>query len=207
MLYRRKIPPADTNLSDMLLSSGWRKIKEPNSLFLAVVFSIPFMILNGLLTILLVSPIRDWTIAFWNRILDSGSLVFSVRLVYLPAFFAFLIAHELLHAVLVPNFIRSRKTFWGITLFGGFVSTTEEMSKLRFVLISVLPLLVLSFLLPAVLHLLGLFNGYVAFLAILNALSSSVDMLNVLLIGVQVPNGSRIINNGSETYHKRINFL
>ena len=202
MQYRRKIPPADTVLSDRLLSDGWKKIKEPNNVIKTIVLSIPLMILNGILVILLVSPIRSWIFDFGNYILNGGNLMFTVRLIYLPIFFIFLITHELLHAVLVPNFIKSKKTYWGITPFGGFVYTTEEMSKSRLLLICILPFFALSLIMPIALNLIGLFSGFVVFLALSNAMSSSVDVLNILLIGFQVPNGSRIINNGFETYHK-----
>ena len=201
MLYRRKIPPTDKNLSDMLLSNGWQKIKEPKNLITTLALSIPFMIFNATITILLVSPVRNWLVDLGSSVLGDGGFAFSIRLIYLPVFFVFLIVHELLHVVLVPNFIKSRKTFWGITPFGGFVSTTEEMSKTRFVLLCVFPFVVLSLIMPIVFSLLGLFSGFIAFLALLNALSSSIDIFNMFLIGIQVPNGSCIINNGFETYH------
>ena len=121
-------------------------------------------------------------------------------LLYVSATFILLIVHELLHAVFIPNFTSSKKTFWGITPFGGFVSTTEQLSKLQFILISISPFIGLSVLMPVLFRLVGLYNDYITFLALLNALSSSVDILNLFLIIFQVPNGSCIITNGVETY-------
>jgi len=204
MIYRKKVPPTDSNLSEALINTGWKKIREPKNLFVAVMLSVPFMILNSLITLYFVSPIRNWLVEL-GRKLDSFSFVFTVDIkffAYIIIVFAFLVVHELLHAIPIPDFMNSKKTFWGITPFGGFVSTTEEISKRRFVLISIIPFVVLSLIMPIILNFANGFNGFVVFLAIMNALGSSVDILNMLLIAIQVPNGSRIINNGFETYFK-----
>ena len=195
MIYRKKVPPADVDLSAMLLKNGWRKIKTPKNLFIAVMLSIPFMAMNFALTMLLVPSIRAFLAELLEQFEISG-LVFAVDITliaYIFAIFGFLVAHELLHAVFIPNFIKSRKTFWGITPYGGFVTTAEEMSKSRFILISILPFVVLSIIVPTVLYQVSLFGGFIVFLSVLNALSSAVDMLNALLIIIQVPNGSRIV--------------
>jgi len=204
MIYRKKVPPTDSNLSEALINTGWKKIREPKNLFVAVMLSVPFMILNSLITLYFVSPIRNWLVEL-GRKLDSFSFVFTIDIkffAYIIIVFAFLVVHELLHAIPIPDFMNSKKTFWGITHFGGFVSTTEEITKRRFVLISIIPFVVLSLIMPIILNFANGFNGFVVFLAIMNALGSSVDILNMLLIAIQVPNGSRIINNGFETYFK-----
>jgi hypothetical protein len=52
------------------------------------------------------------------------------------------------------------------------------------------------------LGLLDLMNGFIFFLVIFNAMASSVDILNLILIMFQVPPKSFIINNGFETYYR-----
>lgn len=45
-------------------------------------------------------------------------------------------------------------------------------------------------------------NPSIAFLCLLNAMGGCVDLLNMFFIGIQVPKGGIIINNGHETYYK-----
>ena len=204
MIYCKKVPPTDSNMSETLLSNGWVKIKEPRNLFFAIVMSVPFIIMNAAIVIYFVPPIKIPLVEILNELENEG-ITFSIDLrllFYVIVIFAFLVVHELLHAIFIPKFIKSKKTFWGITPFGGFVSTTEEISKLRFVLISICPFITLSVVMPLFFSLIGLYSDFVTFLVIMNALGSSVDILNMLLIIFQVPNYSRIINNGLETYHK-----
>lgn len=161
MIYRKKVPPTDDNLSETLLYNGWIKMKEPKNLFVSIILSVPIMVANAAITIFLIQPIKNWLIGL-GRILGSGGLTFSIDLksiAYIVAIFVFLVMHEMLHAVFVPSFIKSQKTFWGITPFGGFVSTTEELSKLRFVFISVSPFVALSILMPIILDYIDVFSG------------------------------------------------
>jgi hypothetical protein len=48
-----------------------------------------------------------------------------------------LVLHELLHLIFIPNFIQSKKTYVGINGFGAFVTTEEEITKRRFILVTV----------------------------------------------------------------------
>lgn len=112
-----------------------------------------------------------------------------------------MLIHEFIHAALIPNFIKSDKTFWGINGLAGFVFTTEPIKKRRYIIISFMPSILLSIILPILLDMVQLLNGYLAFLCVLNAMGSCVDFLNVILIVFQVPNNATIINNGFETYY------
>lgn len=123
-------------------------------------------------------------------------------LLFITASFVLLIVHELTHMLLIPNFIKSDKTSWGITLNGGFVATTEKISKIRFMMISVMPYFLLSIIFPIILGACNILNNYLVALIVVNAMASSVDILNLLLILFQTPKNSYIINNGFETYFK-----
>ena len=52
--YARSIPKLDLQLKERLTKEGWTKLKEPGSLPLAVLISIPFMLVNGLIFLLLI---------------------------------------------------------------------------------------------------------------------------------------------------------
>lgn len=50
MKYSKKIPSTDKELSSKLISEGWVKIKEPSNLGIATLLSIPFMFINGIVS-------------------------------------------------------------------------------------------------------------------------------------------------------------
>lgn len=200
MKYSKFIPKSDNELSAKLLSDGWNKLKEPKNLLITIFLSIPFMLINGAVTLL----VMFWLYPPLQNLLLIRQINFTLNLFAIILFallaFIFLCAHEFCHACFIPNFIKSEKTFWGLTANGGFVSTTEKITKGRFIVISIMPFSLLSIVLPIILSTVGWLNWFVIFLCIVNAMGSSVDFLNALLILSQVPNGAYVINNGFETY-------
>jgi len=51
MKYSKKILPADEELKNKLESEGWAKLKEPSNLGMVILFSIPFMFINGAISL------------------------------------------------------------------------------------------------------------------------------------------------------------
>nr|WP_231572515.1 metalloprotease family protein [Halobacillus sp. BBL2006] len=82
----------------------------------------------------------------------------------------------------IPHFLKSQKTFVGFTLFGGYVNSEEQITITRFAFISLCPFIIISMLFPLVLALIGWLTPTLKFLIILNAVSSSMDVLNLILI-------------------------
>ncbi|WP_338323605.1 DUF3267 domain-containing protein [Halobacillus salinus] len=113
-----------------------------------------------------------------------------------------IVIHELLHLVFVPNFIKSDKTYIGLTYFGGYVLTEESIAKSRYLLVTVAPFVILSILLPITLGLLGILTPLLKVLILINAMASSVDILNLILLLTQVPKAAVLKNNGTKTYWK-----
>lgn len=202
MKFVKEIPPIDKKLSDKLISHGWIKIKEPKNLLTTMLVSIPLMFINSLISILIINQFYSP----WVDILDKRSFSISINIFniifFIIAIFILLIVHELFHVIFIPNFIKSDKTCCGITLNGGFVATTEKIVKNRFIMISIAPFVLLSMVLPIILGVCNSLNGFIVFFIIVNAMASSVDILNLILIMVQVPKNSFIINNGFETYFR-----
>ncbi|WP_308221932.1 DUF3267 domain-containing protein [Lysinibacillus sp. BPa_S21] len=99
--------------------------------------------------------------------------------------------------------MKSEKTAVGLTLFGGFVMTEEEISKSRYLFITVAPFIILSIIFPLVFSAFGLLTTTLKFLIILNSMGSSVDLLNLLLIMKQVPKNATLTCNGPNTYWKK----
>lgn len=204
MRYTRKLPSTNKELSNKLVSEGWSKLKEPSNLGIAILLSVPFMLINCAISIAiafyLYPPLKD---LFNNE--QGFSISFTLNLftlIYVFIILIFMALHEVIHACFIPNILKSDKTFWGINMFYGFVFTTEKIKKDRFLIISIMPFILLSLILPFILNILGWLNGYTFLLCLINAGGSSVDCLNIFLVKIQVPKGSYIVNNGFETYFK-----
>ena len=101
----------------------------------------------------------------------------------------------------IPNWRNSDQTFFGVSPMGLFVYTTEQIKKKTFIIISVMPYICLSFIAPILFYMVGWLNSYTIFLCLINAMASSVDMLNLSLVLKQVPEHSMIQLNGHETYY------
>jgi hypothetical protein len=203
MKFTQNLPHEDPELSRRLLADNWKRIKEPRRLATTILASIPFTLINGAASVGVMLPFYNPFTALAGEQPFSFTLAIDFRILfYIAGFFVFALLHEMIHAVLIPGFIKSEKTFWGITPFGGFVATTEEISRMRFLLISIAPFGVLSILLPVILGAAGLLTPYLALIILVNAMGSGVDVLSMLLILFQTPPGSRIVANGFETYFR-----
>ena len=201
MKYAKKIPPTDKTLSEKLLSTGWKKLKEPSNLAITTLLSIPFMLINGVIEILILYTLYEP----FQTLVKGSNFSFEFRidlwtLFYFLGVIIFMIIHEFLHACFIPGVLSSDKTYWGINVFFGFVFTHEKIVKERFLLISIMPFFLLSIILPFVLKGLGVLNWYTVFLCFINAMGSCVDIFNICLIMRQVPSGATIMNNGFETF-------
>lgn len=205
MRYIKKIPSSNNELSKKLMSEGWKEIKEPSNLGIATLLSIPFIFINGIIfmaiMLYLYHPLKEFL--YGN---NSGfSISFTINLftiIYIAIIFMFMVLHEFIHMCFIPNFLKSDNIYWGINGFFGFVYTTEKIKKSRFLIISIMPFILLSVILPFILNVIGLLNEFTIFLCLINAIGSCVDCLNIFIVGIQVPNGSCIVNNGFKTYFK-----
>ncbi|WP_352399821.1 DUF3267 domain-containing protein [Anaerotignum sp.] len=202
MKYIKKLPKTDIQLKQSLLESGWKQIKEPKTLGMSILLSLPLSFLLGGFVLWIAYTLNPLLFSFFAP--DSLKISFTVNLktlVYFIAIYFYMLIHEMVHAFFVPNFIKSEKTFFGLNGMFGFVFTTEPMKKNRFLLISVMPFFLLSIVPLFILNPFGILNWYTLGLCLINATGSCVDFLNMLFIGFQVKNNSTIINNGFETYY------
>jgi len=115
--------------------------------------------------------------------------------------------HELIHLLFIPNFIKSDNTYIGFTYFGGYVDTKEALTKYRLCLILIAPFVFLSIIFNAISGLLGfydvpLYNVPLSAFIILNSIGSSVDILSLTLVLLQVPKDAYLTMNGMRTYWK-----
>lgn len=201
MKYVKKLPQPDDALSAQLVEKGWIKIKEPQNLGLAILLSFPFAFLLGGIVLWIAYLLNESLFGFMS--LNTLKISFHIdffSIIYVFFIFGYMFIHELIHAIFIPNFQKSEKTFFGLNGLFGFVSTTEPIKKGRFLIISIMPFLLLSLLPLFFLDLIGLLNWYTIGLCFINATGSCVDLLNMFLIGFQVKSKQTIISNGFETY-------
>jgi len=166
--------------------------------------AVPLMILSALPSLKILTIFSPFSLADFGITPSQISVTMDLQdLVYFLGLSAVIIfTHELLHLVFVPGFLTSDKAFLGITYFGGFAYSEEVLSKSRFILILLAPFIVISIILPGILGALNLLNPLLKFMILTNAMGSSVDMLNLVLVLVQVPAGAYLTCNGTRTYWK-----
>ncbi|MFC7321272.1 DUF3267 domain-containing protein [Halobacillus campisalis] len=204
MKIKNELPKNNINKHNELLEQGWIPLKEPSSVFLATVFSIPLMIINMMIT--LGALYLASGLSFNEFGIHGHSFTITINLLSLLYFlfliFILVVVHEGIHLLCVPKFLKSKKTYAGLTFFGGYVYTEEELTKKRFLLITLAPFVILSILTPFMLGFLGVMNSTLKILAIINAAASSVDVLGAIIITFQVPKRATMVNNGIKSYWK-----
>jgi Putative zincin peptidase len=202
MKILNKLPKSNPSLHLDLIKNGWVPMKEPKNLLTAILLSIPLMIVAAIICIGVINIFSTTSLSDFGLTPDSISITINLGIIFLLVLL--LVLHELLHLIFIPNFIKSKKTYIGLTLFGGFVITEEEISKSRYIFITLAPFMIISIILPLILSVFGLLTTTLKFLIILNSMASSVDMLNLLLIIKQVPKNATLKSNGPDTYWKNV---
>ncbi|UNC93854.1 DUF3267 domain-containing protein [Candidatus Contubernalis alkalaceticus] len=200
IIKRKQLPEFDENLHQELVNSGWITLREPGTLAAAIILSVPFMVANLFISVMSIGVFSTISLEEFGFTPDSFSITIDPGVIISLVFV--IIFHELLHLMFIPNFMSSTKTYVGLALFGGFVYTEEEIEKSRFKLITVAPFLIVSIILPIILGLFGILTSPLKLLILLNATASSVDMLSLLFVIMQVPNKAMLKNNGPKTYWK-----
>jgi hypothetical protein len=184
-----------------LIANHWVKLEEPGNMLTAILASIPFMALNATITLLIVGMFVPVSLEYFG----IAGTSFSFQIDLLPLLFSvlgILVAHELIHLLCIPDFIRSDTTYMGITYVGGFIYTEEKLTRTRFIIISFAPFITISLILPFILGMLNLLSPVIIGVLLLNSLGSSVDILVALHVLIQVPSRAHLVATGMDTYWK-----
>jgi hypothetical protein len=200
MKIQNNLPKFNEDLHLELTENGWVPLREPGSLAVSFFLSIPFMIINVFISIGVINIFS--TISFEEFGFTPDSFTITINLGVILIIILIIVLHELLHLLFIPNFIRSDKTYLGLIWLGGFVVTEEEITKSRYIIITIAPFVIISIIAPLILGAFGLLTAPVKLFVLLNALASSVDMLNLLITIKQVPGNTVLKQNGSKTYWK-----
>ncbi|KKH99101.1 hypothetical protein EO95_17145 [Methanosarcina sp. 1.H.T.1A.1] len=202
MRLRYKFPQVNSERHSELITSNWIQLREPDNIASTILAAVPLMILNTLLSIAVLNMFSPFSLADLG-INSLQTITLTINLQDVACLIGLVFIHELIHLVFIPDFLISDKTFLGITYFGGFVYSEEAVSKSRYILITLAPFVLLSIILPGILGALGLLNPLAKVLILLNAMSSGVDMLTLVLVLIQVPADVYFTSNGIRTYWKK----
>ncbi|RPI36468.1 MAG: DUF3267 domain-containing protein [Methanoregulaceae archaeon] len=198
-----RIPDADKQKQQELITGQWVKLKEPRSSLTAILESIPFMVLNATITLLIAGMFVPVSFGYFGIAGSSFSYQIDLPVLVFGAL-GILVAHELIHLLCIPDFIHSETTSLGITYGGGFVYTEEQLTRTRYLIISFAPFIALSIILPFILGMLNLLSPVIIVFLLLNSLGSSVDFLIALHVLLQVPSRAYLIANGKDSYWKLV---
>ncbi|KKH48961.1 hypothetical protein EO93_02495 [Methanosarcina sp. 1.H.A.2.2] len=202
MRLRYKFPQVNSERHSELITSNWIQLREPDNIASTILAAVPLMILNTLLSIAVLNMFSPFSLADLG-INSLQTITLTINFQDVACLIGLVFIHELIHLVFIPDFLISDKTFLGITYFGGFIYSEEAVSKSRYILITLAPFVLLSIILPGILGALGLLNPLVKVLILLNAMSSGVDMLTLVLVLIQVPADVYFTSNGIRTYWKK----
>ncbi|WP_448576211.1 DUF3267 domain-containing protein [Thermomicrobium sp.] len=170
----------------------WRTLREPTRTSIVVLLSVPLGLLAAslfALPLLLRSPDRTLTVPL------SGLPSLLALLLLVPL-------HELLHALPLPGSLRSPQLvlgFWPRTLLA-YVHYHGELTRARFLVVALSPLVTVSLLAQAGSLLLPTLDPFWLTLGLLNALGSGADLLAAALVLAQVPRDARLRNHGWRTH-------
>jgi len=203
---------------------GWRGIREPGPIllqFIAIPVSIATLVLVGM-AVLAISPglgraqsqmhltffLPEGVTGGWTGL---GLLLLNLLILFAGIFLVVFI-HELVHALLTPEWGRSPRTIiaaWPAKLLF-YAYYTDVISRNRFLLFFAGPLLVLPVLPLVLLAVLAPFpgtipvQGWLAAIALFNGATASGDIIGFFLVLLQIPANGIVRNKGWKSYWKAV---
>jgi hypothetical protein len=156
----------------------WKSLREP-SLWKKNLVALPIGIVAG-----------GVVAALWLAITPLRYVTPTISLpAFLVSFAGIVVVHELLHTVVHPMSGRSPHSILGFWPSGGmfYAHYQGEMTRNRFVVILLMPLVVISFVPLLVAAVAQVTSGWVAFISAFNAFLACADILDAGLVLFQIP--------------------
>ena len=181
--------------------SSWRTIREPGPLLVQVIAT-PIGL--GLAFV-----IGYWWLQLGDTlkiVLPSGAAVMML-VAFALSFPVLIVVHELIHAVVYPEFGMSRKSIIGVwpSRFLFYAHHSAPITKERFLAVFAMPFLVIT-IVPLVFASFGLLPKawmfWATWFSTWNALFACGDAFGFFMILFQVPRRSLVQNKGWRTYWK-----
>jgi hypothetical protein len=172
---------------------GWRKCGGPKESTYTWIIAPSASIMLGVVFYYLINEFTELSL----------SLYASRYSIFIALFVIFV--HELLHAIIHPDFGLSNKTIFGVAPknFAIFTIYDDERSKINLLAGLIIPFLILS----AAPLLVGIFSSYnnktIGPTILMNAIFSGSDICKFLYILAFVPWGAKIKAFGAEAYWRK----
>lgn len=174
---------------EFVVDDSWMPLREPTPWMMQLI-AVPIGIFVCAIFVLL------WAAIGVSPESNPGITILSV--------IGMIVIHELLHAAVHPGWGLTQQTLIGFwpAKFLFFAHYTGAMSRNRFLLVLVTPLLVLS-VAPLIWSTTSNHKPFwLAFVSCLNALSACGDILGIIIVWWQVPRNAIVRNQGYFTYWK-----
>ncbi len=178
---------------------SWRALREPGPIVMQMM-ALPLGI------VALAGIVWCWRqVDLQSSFRLQGHQIVWLLVGFFASFPALIVAHELLHAIVMPQFGCTRATIVGAWPRGlvFYAYHSGPMSRGRYLAVYAMPFLAIS-VLPLDLAGLGLLSGKWALVAAwfssFNALVACGDYLGIILLLAQVPRGAVVQNRGWRTY-------
>jgi hypothetical protein len=174
-------------------SAGWKPLREPH----VGVFFVAGLLIGGILCALVVALWIQFTPITTNP--AANPVLLSICLA------AIIPVHELLHAVVHPQFGFSPKTIVGCwpRWMLCYAHYEGPLSRRRLLAVLAMPSIVLTVLPLLACSLFDYGSVTLGFISAMNALAAGGDALAISLFVAQVPPGGTIQNNGWRSYWRK----
>ena len=185
---------------------GYTKMKEP-PMHALMMIALPVGAVTAAVLFVVAQRLTTVKLGLFN--FPSLGLPLAVEIIiWLVAFVAFnavmIPLHELLHALMFPEPLKSERVYFGFHNMGAFYAFyTEDLKRWQMLLSMATPFVVLT-LTPWVLIVVYNVNLPLLMLAILyHAFTAAGDLIGIYLVLKNTPTNSVLKNKGYDTYYKR----
>lgn len=203
MRFIKNLPKVDQTKEELYLHDGWKRVLEKQHPIKNVVVSLVFIVILGTLTTLWLKVLGGFTLSEIG--ITKNGIDIKISILWILYYFILVCVHEFLHLLFVPNTFRSKCTYFGISWYGGFAYSAEQMTRERYIIISIMPCILLSFIMPAILSVFGILTTALKVMCVVNAMASAMDFLSLTILMGQAGKGNLIVSNGPNMYYTQIN--
>lgn len=124
-------------------------------------------------------------------------------ILFLLTYYLIKVLHEFIHALTLPKiFSNNVNLLFNFKILSVNVYSNSSVSKYRVILFLLIPIIILTFIPTILSYLLG-FNIYLYVLASINAILSSKDILNLILVIKNIDNDCNILIKPNKLYYNK----
>ncbi|AYE32976.1 metalloprotease family protein [Clostridium septicum] len=191
MKFLKEISSIPTNDEDLLESVNNLTTYKFNFINLLIKISISIIYAFGL----------GYSLFYCNGKIISTFIRFLM--LFLLTYYLIKVLHEFIHALTLPKiFSNNVNLLFNFKTLSVNVYSNSSVSKYRIIFFLLIPIIILTFIPTILSYLLG-FNIYLYVLASVNAILSSKDILNLILVIKNINNDYNILIKPNKLYYNK----